>query len=102
MSTSISNNNNDNRDLCEHSRIRCYCKDCGNTPVYDRNTLPKYRGSTECNHGRVRIACKDCVGNFMCGDCSVCPHDRRRELCIECRNKEICVHKVMKRHCNLC
>ena len=38
--------------MCEHNRVRSYCKECG--------------GGGLCLHNRVRSKCKDCGGSGIC------------------------------------
>ena len=50
--------------MCEHSRIRSECKECG--------------GSQICEHSRRRSRCKECGGSY------ICEHSRQRIHCKIC------------------
>ena len=63
---------NGKRFLCEHSRERSKCKECG--------------GSGICEHGRQRSQCKDCGGS------QICEHGRQRSQCKDCGGSQICHH----------
>ncbi len=65
--------------LCEHSRIRYHCKECG--------------GAGICEHDRYRTSCRQCVG---------CDHNRIRSQCKECGGSQICAHDRIRNRCKEC
>ena len=86
--------------MCEHSRIRSECKECGGSQICEhsrrRSRCKECGGSQICEHSRQRTHCKECGGSH------ICEHNRERSVCKECGGSQICEHSRRRSHCKEC
>jgi len=86
--------------ICEHSRIRSECKECGGSQICEhsrrRSECKECGGSQICEHSRIRSTCKECGGS------QICEHSRRRSECKECGGGHICEHSRWRSRCKEC
>ena len=68
--------------ICEHAKLRYFCKECG--------------GNAFCEHGKNKHYCKECGGN------QICEHKKSKYYCKECSGKGICEHGKSKFACKEC
>ena len=86
--------------MCEHSRYRPQCKECGGTSICkhkkNRPACRECGGSQICEHDRYRSQCKPCGGS------QICEHDKVRSTCKKCGGSQICEHDILRSKCKKC
>src|SRR5205085_770706 len=83
------------RLLCEYSKEKRYCKQCGGKELCEHGKLKQYckecGGSAICEHVKIKTYCKECGGS------GICEHRRRKYECKECN---LCQNKTVFGLCN--
>lgn len=80
--TSLQKKPKRDKKMCEHGRVKYFCKECG--------------GKGICEHGKNKSYCKECGGS------QVCKHGKSKYFCKECSGKGICEHGNNKFICKEC
>ena len=72
---------------CIHDRYKYQCRSC--------------QGSGYCKQDRQLYLCKECAAQGTGGK-SICQHNKRRYICVDCNGKGVCKHGKQKYFCADC
>jgi len=64
--------------------------------LYKDIVVNKQNTTKICEHNKRRNICKECKGG------NICEHNKHRCFCKECKGSQLCEHLKRKHHCKIC